>query len=290
MVASVSGAASVTGIDAAALAFVPGLESGAQPLRAERLPGGSVNDVWRIDTSQGRFVLRIDGPAWRRPGVDRAQELALHTAAAAVGLAPRIVAHSRADGVMVSEFIDARCWSVTDYADATQLARLGERLAQVHRLPVPREVTTGFAPLALAQAYAAAVPAAGERAGYGEKLVAMVEISSRRISALKSPLAVVHGDPTHGNVLDRGRLWLIDWEYAQLADPVFDAAAVLVYYPQARAHRAQLLAAASLSGAVRDGRLADAARIHAALGWLWQQARGELPPLEAGISALEWAN
>ncbi|HEY2418750.1 MAG TPA: hypothetical protein VGH84_12580, partial [Steroidobacteraceae bacterium] len=61
-----------------ALARVPGLEHGEPPLAVMRLTGGSVNQVFRIDSASGRFVLRLDGAAWRRPGVDRGREWLLH--------------------------------------------------------------------------------------------------------------------------------------------------------------------------------------------------------------------
>jgi thiamine kinase len=255
-----------------------------------RLPGGSVNDVWRVDTPQGRFVLRIDGPAWRRPGVQRDRELLIHGAAAAAGLAPRIVVRAPEQGILVTQFIAARHWLAADYAESTLLTRLGERLAQLHQLTPPPALTAPFAPLAIAESYAAAISVTGERARLTATLIDAVRRDAAAIAAAGVPLVMVHGDPTHGNLLGRRRLWLIDWEYAQLADPVYDVAAVLVYYPAARAMQAPLLAAAQLSGAAGDGRLAAAARIHAALGWLWQQARGELPSLEAGIPAGEWAN
>jgi len=111
-----------------ALALVPGLESGAAPLRLERIHGGSVNDSWRVETSAGRFVLRLDGAEWRRPGVDRARERVLHAAAAQAGLAPRLIAHSAALGALVTLFLDGHDWSEADFAAPAQLERLGERL------------------------------------------------------------------------------------------------------------------------------------------------------------------
>ena len=70
-----------------ALARVPGLEDGEPPLMLAPLGGGSVNEVFRVDSRLGRFVVRLNGPAWRRPGVDRGRELALHRAAAAANSA-----------------------------------------------------------------------------------------------------------------------------------------------------------------------------------------------------------
>jgi thiamine kinase len=257
---------------AQALAWVPGVHAGAPPLRVERLHGGSVNDCWCVDTTEGRFVLRIDGAAWRRPGVDRAREEQLHTAAAAAGLAPRLLLRCDADRVQVSEYLEGRSWSAADLLEPAQLERLGERLAQLHALVLPPGIAP-FSPGEAAREYlqimgAEAVAAAGARA-----VVGAIDADARQVAAGTAGLAIVHGDLAHGNLLDGSRLWLLDWEYAQLADPLYDVACALAYYPQARPQAARLLAASGLAGDGLPDRLAAAIRVYEALSWLWHQAR-----------------
>ena len=41
---------------------------------------------------------------------------------------------------------------------------------------------------------------------------------------------------------------LLDWEYAAVADPLFDLACMLAYYPQAAAHADALLDSSRLAG------------------------------------------
>jgi len=281
---------------AAALAFVPGLPPGAAPLHLERLEGGSVNHVWRVDTAAGRFVLRVDGEAWRRPGVDRGRERMLHGTAAAAGLAPRVVAHSPALDVWVMEYLDGARWRDEDFADAERLSRLGATLAVLHRLPLPAgEVRASalprFNPVAMARDYGQrALRLLPERRDCVELLEERVRLADWELTVHQTDLAIVHGDPAANNVLGSERLWLVDWEYAQVADPVFDAAAVLVYHPAARVHLQRWLRACGQGAALRDGRLRWAATIHDALLWLWRMARGENVPADAGISEPDWAN
>jgi thiamine kinase len=257
---------------AEALAWVPGVHTGAPPLRVARLHGGSVNDCWRVDTTEGRFVLRIDGAAWRRPGVDRVSEQQLHAAAAAAGLAPRLLLRCDSNRVQVSEYLEGRSWSAADFSELAQLERLGERLAQLHALELPSGVAP-FSPVETARQYleimgAKAVAAAGALAVVGE-----IDADAHQVAAGTAGLAIVHGDLAHGNLLDGSRLWLLDWEYAQLADPLYDVACALAYYPQARRHAARLLAASGLAGEGLPERLAAAIRVYEALSWLWHQAR-----------------
>lgn len=272
----------------AALALVPGLARGAPPLRCESLAGGTVNDSWRVATHAGEFVLRVDGAAWRRPGVDRARESALHGLAAAAGLAPRIVAQDRALGVLVCEYLEGRDFTADDMGDPAQLRRLAERLARLHALPAPR--LPAFDPLALFDAYLGAAGAPGAPGTAGSLQAASLRDGVARDALLLGPEAatgrppsVVHGDLVHGNVRAGASLWFVDWEYAQVADPAWDVGCLLAYYPQATPHLPLMLAASGLDGAIE--RVRAAARLHAALGWAWHRARGEQADLPEGPPA-----
>jgi aminoglycoside phosphotransferase (APT) family kinase protein len=260
----------------AALALVPGLETGAAPLRLERLGGGSVNDSWRVDTSQGRFVLRIDGPVGRRPGVGRARERTIHELAARAGLAPPALVWADAAGAQVREFQEGRVWQEHDLLQPEQLERVGARLAQLHAIGPPAQVAP-FDPGDCAQQYLrliAATDPVDADAGAAEDAAAAVRTAAARVAAHGVPPAIIHGDLTHANVLDGRQLWLLDWEYAQCADPVYDVACVLAYCPAARPLAPRLLAAAGLAGADRRGRLADAVLVYEGLTRLWHLARG----------------
>lgn len=257
------------------------MANGAPPLRLERLPGGSINDSWRVDTREGRFVLRLNGPAWRRPGVDRAREQLLHEAAAAAGLAPRVVAAEDGAGALVCEYIEGRTWAERDFSLAEQVQRLGERLARLHSLEAPNGPGR-FDPEACARAYLRQVSAERAVAAGAAEVLAGIRAAALEVDAAAADPRIIHGDLVHGNLLDGAQLWLLDWEYAQLADPLYDVACVLAYYPQARPHAASLLAAAGLDSRGHSARVRPAAYVYRALTWLWHQARGE-PGVHPGI-------
>lgn len=264
---------------AVALACVPGLEGDAGALRVEPLEGGSVNDVYRVDTSLGRFVLRVDGPAWRRPGVDRAREMQLCRPAIGAGLAPRIHAWHPDIGVLVTSFIEGRTWCDADAVPAS-LHTLGETLAKLHALPVPD--VAAFDPVPLAIAYAAEARGHGVDARLLDEVARQLSESWSRVQQRGLDTCIVHGDLTSGNLLwevlgARQRLWLLDWEYAQRSDPLLDPACILAYRPELWSMRVQLLASAGL-GNTRAADLAAAVHVHQALGWFWHGARGERRP------------
>jgi aminoglycoside phosphotransferase (APT) family kinase protein len=257
-----------------ALARVPGLEDGRLPQHLERLGGGTVNQVYRVDSTLGRFVLRLNGAAWRRPGVDRTRELALHRAAAAGGVAPAIVdAEPQSQGLLIMEFHEGSTWSAAAYSDPACLRRLGERLYALHCLPAPG--VEPFDPLQVARDYVRLIDPTASDALVNP--MRRLEGLCRRLQDGPPSSVVVHGDLWQGNVLDGSRLWLLDWEYAQRSDPLMDVACVLAYYPDAGPYQRDLAAAAGLDALSRAGELADRAEIYRILSWLWHLARGEKP-------------
>ena len=258
---------------ATALLRVPGLESGAPALRVERLTGGIVNDSWRVDSARGRFVLRIAGAVAQRPGVDRGRERTIHDFAAHAGFAPRVLLWDEADGVQVREFLDGRTWGEGDLLDPRQLRRLGERLARLHAFEPPAGVAA-FDPAACAQQYLRQIESSGASTAVAAAVAAAVRSAAERVDARRSRLAPIHGDLGHANVLDGERLWLLDWEYAQAADPLYDVACVLAYCAAARPYAQLLLQVAGLAGADGDGTLDEAIRVYDGLTWLWHRARG----------------
>lgn len=265
-------------LSSADLAHVPGLARGAPARDVQRLTGGTVNEVYRVDTSEGSFVLRLDGAEWRRPGVDRERELQLHQCAAAAGLAPRIIGSWPTEGVLVTEYLPGYSWRDRDFGDAQALVRLGEKLQQLHALVPP--ALERFDPLPIAMTYATLAAHTPTLDAHGRaQVLAELEAALQRLALETAPACILHGDLVAGNLLQSGaRLWLLDWEYAQIADPLLDVACVLAYFPAARQHQKELLAAAGCAAGAARRRLIDATYVYEALTWLWYQARGESLP------------
>ena len=85
-------------------------------------------------------------------------------------------------------------------------------------------------------------------------------------------------DLHHGNVLTADRVYFIDWEYAQVGDPLLDLACIMAYYPRAVAHGALLLKASGLEerGATA-AMLAELTSVFTLLTYLWYRARRVSP-------------
>jgi thiamine kinase-like enzyme len=273
---------------AQALRCVPGLEDGQGPQALRRLEGGSVNDSWYVESALGRFVLRVDGPAWRRPGVDRRRERALHEVAAGAGLAPRVLRWGGQAGgqvgVQVREFLDGRTWTPVDLADAAQLRRLGARLARLHACALPADPLPAFDPVAITVEYLELARRRGHVPGAlrVQKMLGWLAGRVATVAAAGGTSAVVHGDLTPGNLIDGSDLWLIDFEYAQLADPLYDYGSLLACHPRLLSCVGPLLADSARP--VPEHALLAARDVHALLAWAWRLARnvqtagGNAPP------------
>jgi thiamine kinase len=272
MAQDLSSASGAALIPAAALALVPGCAAGTRPDAIVQLHGGTVNTSFRIDTRAGRFVLRLNAAASEFLGVDHEREAQLQRAAAACGLAPRLVYTDAAHAFTISTYIDGRAWEAADFGRQDALRRLGTRLRALHGIAPP--IVGAFDIGAILRAYCMrltqAVPAEGALlAGLmqqSEAILALCASSGRKAT-------VVHNDLHHSNLIEADRLYFIDWEYAGVADPIFDLACVLAYYPQAQPHARLLLETAGLAEAASPEALVAASSLFVLISFLWYRLR-----------------
>ena len=80
-----------------------------------------------------------------------------------------------------------------------------------------------------------------------------------------------HGDLNANNFFGPVPM-LVDWEYAQLADPIYDLACLSVYYPGLRLRRGELLGTAGITDANGAVRLRLHVQLFDCLNRLWEQA------------------
>jgi aminoglycoside phosphotransferase (APT) family kinase protein len=260
-------------IDGGLLQHVPGCENGDAPYSQELLGGGKVNRSFLVRTRRGRFVVRLNEDTSADPGLDRDRELALHTAAANAGIAPHVIYACPDRSCLITDYVEGRLWTPHYFTRMRDLRALGQRLRMLHSLPAPE--VRRFDPMAAARRYADAITRADpdDAARVEDLLGRGAEALHLSNSAQRAP-CIVHSDLHHGNVLTADRIYFIDWEFAQVADPMQDLACVLAYYPRAMSHGALLLEASGLAeGGATPQMLADLTRVFNLLTYLWYRAR-----------------
>jgi len=260
-------------IDDGLLQHVPGCENGDVPFSQEPIGGGKVNRSFLVRTRRGRFVVRLNESAALDPGLDRERELTLHTAAANAGIAPQIIYACPDRSCLITDFVDGRLWTPHYFTRMRDLRSLGVRLRALHAVRPPD--LPRFDPLAAARRYADAIvhsnPAESVRiaALLDEGLQAWTRSGSARREA-----TIVHSDLHHGNVLTADRVYFIDWEFAQIGDPLLDLACIMAYYPRALSHGSLLLEASGLdTRGATPAMLAELTHVFTLLTYLWYRAR-----------------
>jgi aminoglycoside phosphotransferase (APT) family kinase protein len=274
--------ASIDVIPAELLAHIPGCGSGRPPREVAVLTGGGRhNRCLVVTTDEGRFVLRWRVERGERPGAAGSQELRCHLAAASLGIAPGIVAAAPDGQWMLMDYLDAPPWHTADLHEPARLEALGLRLAQLHEMSPPgvgslavMPIVDGQAALILARdpAAAAQVAALQDRA----------RALTARIADFSVRTVLNHGDLAASNFLGPQPM-MVDWEYAQRADPVYDLACLLSYYPTLEPQLDRLLGASGLADAASRERLGVYRALFEVFNVLWREAQAESHGDPAGI-------
>ena len=258
---------------------VPGCEAGAPPVSVQSLTGGrGVNSVWRVRTVAGDFVVRQRHEPVDRPGSASSFELASHRLAAAAGLAPHVVDAAPDGHWLVMVFVDAPPWSEERLLSDPGVDAVGELLQRLHALPaeaLPRVDVAAIAQGYLQQISKHPHDLAGATAG-----VLAVERAARDLHRLSDRAVLNHGDLMAANLIGPGTdsgagPMLVDWEYAQRADPTWDVACLLAYYPGLETRLDRLMHASCLPTADDRQILSLQRRLFVGLDRLWRWAERE---------------
>ncbi|CAN7156462.1 phosphotransferase [Mesorhizobium sp. LjRoot246] len=200
----------------AALDAIPMLAGYTGPL--ERL-GGLTNLVFKA----GDFCLRIPGKGTEEY-IDRANEAVAAREAAKAGVSPEVLHVDPGIGVMVTRFIaGAETMSPEKFRTRPgSPARAGEAFRKLHNsgavFPFRFELFAMIDDyLKVLSTRDVALPA-----GYHD-VVREAETVRSALAAHPLPLVACHCDPLCENFLDTGeRMWIVDWEYSGMNDPLWD--------------------------------------------------------------------
>jgi thiamine kinase-like enzyme len=183
----------------------------------ERL-GGLTNRVYRV----GQHVLRIPGVGTEEY-INRANEAASAVIAAKAGVSPAVLQADAKTGIMVTDHIEAVTMTPEHFTKRLGApARAGMALHKLH--------TSGgtfpfrFELFAMIDDYLKVLSTKDMTLPDGYHAVVR-EAESLRTALARTPVALApcHCDPLCENFLDDGqRMWIVDWEYSGMNDPMWD--------------------------------------------------------------------
>ncbi len=204
----------------ATLALFAQADRGA--IRVTRL-GGTTNLVFRVDDGAAHYVLRLPGKGTEEY-INRAHEAQAARETARVAVSPAVLQFDLGTGVMVTRLVE-RAMTMTPEkfrAVAGAPARAGGVLRRLHASDAV--FSFRFELFAMIDDYLKVL--AGKEtvlpAGYHD-VVQEAGVVRAALSAHALPLTACHCDPLCENFLDDGeRMWLVDWEYSGMNDPLWD--------------------------------------------------------------------
>jgi thiamine kinase-like enzyme len=199
-----------------ALDALPRLKGKTEPL--VRM-GGLTNIVFRA----GDYVLRLPGDGTEEY-IDRANEATAAREAAHAGVSPEVIHSDPESGVMVSRYLPDVSTMTPDYFRTRPgaPARAGEAFARLHQSGAKFPAT--FELFAMIESYLGILSTKDVDlpAGYHD-IVAEAGVIRRALDRHVIPLVACHCDPLCENFLDTGdRMWIVDWEYSGMNDPMWD--------------------------------------------------------------------
>jgi thiamine kinase-like enzyme len=227
------------------------------------------NFAWHaVAGPQLQGFVRLARAGTEALGADLHAEAAILHLVSSAGIAPPVLRCDPSRRLLVTRWIEPTA-AARRNDDPRQIVRVAGVMAQLHGLsvsPALRRIRFDVE----ARLLEAGLPATPTLRQLGDTAAAVFA----QLAAASSALVLCHHDIHAQNiVLDAtDRLWLVDWEYAGLNDPVFDLAS---YASQCglSPDSLQVLceAYAAAGGAVEEGKLGLALWAFDYVQWLWYQ-------------------
>jgi thiamine kinase-like enzyme len=193
--------------------------------KIERLGGALTNVSYKVTIGSVSYVLRLAGEG-TSGFIDRSAEEHNARVAAAAGLSAEVLYFDAREGTMVTRFVDGVSMNAGEGfgRDPGAPVRAARTLKQVHTLG--RLFRSRFDVFAAIDGYLgrlrerrAPLPEGYHEVGRKARAVRLA------LEASPAPLVPCHNDPWPGNLIDAdGRIYLIDWEYSGMNDPMWDLA------------------------------------------------------------------
>jgi len=197
---------------------------GAGSVQVQALGAGLLSETYKVTRDGAAYALKVAAEHRPELGMDRAWEVRVLERAGGAGLAPRLVYSDAGGAVVLARWVSGRPWLSQESTLAANIRSIAGLLRQVHALAVPAPPRV-VSPLQWIAIYGTALSRSSAPPGDPALRTAAV---TRAQQIAEPPLAagvVCHSD-LHAMNLIRGAesLILVDWEYAHVADPLWDLA------------------------------------------------------------------
>ncbi len=187
------------------------------------LGGGITNQNYKVETGGESFVLRIAGLKTDLLGIDRNTEYEASSTAGRLGIAPQVVHYLEPEGYLVSRFIAGEPLPPEQVKQPENLEKIVGMFKCFHDTsPLPGV----FWVPQIVRDYT--VIANDNSISFPENFDWLIDCLAKAEAALENdplPHCPCHNDLLNENFLvEDGRIYILDWEYAGMGDRYFDLA------------------------------------------------------------------
>lgn len=185
----------------------------------EPISGGLTNQNYKLTLPQASYFVRVNNGDKAILGLDPKREYTCTKQAADIGIAPPILWYDPIDQVIVTPFIDSQNIEL----DGLSQQRIIKSIKAFHLSA--KELPHQFCPYqAISDYYQHALSLRAREIPLSKCILSIIAEIKVAIP-LFTNTAPCHLDLHQQNFLDDGKqIWIIDWEYAAMADPLFDLA------------------------------------------------------------------
>jgi thiamine kinase-like enzyme len=182
-------------------------------ISVSRLPGGANNRNYAVTSGTTRYALRIANQFNERMAVDRDSARCAQVDAAAIGVAPAVLAHRRPEGHLLCEFASGTALSVQSISQPRVLVAVAHLFQKLHAATSGCRDFDAFHDIGQwvdhARSHGEPVPPATD------ELLQRAERVRGAIATAHLPRVFCHNDTVPQNFLwDGGDVHLVDWDYA----------------------------------------------------------------------------
>ena len=181
------------------------------------------NQNYRVETNGEIFKVRISEGNQKLIGINQEAEVSILRAVAQMGIGAEVIAYIPPEGHLVMRFIEGRHFSLEEIKTPSNIRRVTQVLKQVHGIEGFKSAPTPFERIEdliqNARQYNGIFP------NDFEALLTQLNIIKFALTKVIRKPCLCHNDLANSNILEaNGSIYLIDWEYAGEADPMFDLA------------------------------------------------------------------
>jgi len=201
-----------------------GIVPGRGDIDVQPLGAGLLTETYRVGRDGAFYALKVAAEHRPELRVELTWQVDLLGRAAVAGLAAPLVYCDRKGEVLLAQWAAGRPWSIQEGKDPGNLSRIAALLRRVHALEIPAPTRT-INPAQWIEIYTAALSKRALPAVDPQLYAAAAAHAADLERFAPSPRVVCHSDLHALNLIEQSdALILLDWEYAHVADPLWDLA------------------------------------------------------------------